>query len=351
MRRGLAAAVALMLLLAVVRLRTHHDIVIGAVHGTTTTALPGPTIVVAPSASAVTAPAPARTVPRATVTLRGANGHPYGSALVFRSDIPVPSDLVFVLVAGSDARPNEDVRRTRSDSLHLLAVNPRTHTGTVVGIPRDSWVEVPGHGQQKINQALALGGPDLLVETVRNLTGLPVQFYVLTGFTGLSAMVDELGGVDVYLDRAMNDHNSGAHFAAGWQHFDGADALAYSRDRHDVPGGDFGRSENQGRLILATLTKARAEIADDSGIDRWLDILLRHVELDAGLSDVRSLAGLARNLDPASLTNVVLPGQPGNGPGGQSVVYLGDGAASIFLDLRPDATIGDVTGAGATPSP
>ncbi len=341
LRRALAAAIALMLVLAFLRLQMHHDVVLGAIHGTTTTALPGPTIALAPPATPAATARP--TVPHATVTLRGANGHPYGSALVFRSDIPVPSDLVFVLVAGSDARPNEDVRHTRSDSLHLLAVNPRTHTGTIMGIPRDSWVEIPGHGQQKINEALALGGPELLADTVRNLTGLPVQFYVLTGFNGLAAMVDELGGVDVYLDRAMNDHNSGAYFAAGWQHFDGADALAYSRDRHDVPGGDFGRSENQGRLILATLTKARAEIADDSGIDRWLDILLRHVDLDAGLDDVRSLAGLARTLDPTAITNVVLPGQPGTGPGGQSVVYLGDGAASIFLDLRPDATIGDVT--------
>src|SRR5207253_5947465 len=130
-----------------------------------TTALPGPTVVVAPPAPPTLATT-VHTAPHATVTLRGANGHAYGSALLFRSDIPVPSDLVFVLVAGSDARPNEDVRRTRSDSLHLLAVNPRTHTGTVVGIPRDSWVEVPGHGNQKINQALALGGPPLLVDTV-----------------------------------------------------------------------------------------------------------------------------------------------------------------------------------------
>jgi anionic cell wall polymer biosynthesis LytR-Cps2A-Psr (LCP) family protein len=153
-------------------------------------------------------------------------------------------------------------------------------------------------------------------------------------------MVDELDGVDVYLDRPMNDRNSGAHFAAGWQHFDGADALAYSRDRHDVADGDFGRSENQGRLILAALTKARAEIADDSGIDHWLGVLLRHVELDAGLDAVRSLAGLARGLDPAGIANVVVPGRAGNGPGGQSVVYLGDGAAAIFLDLRADATLG-----------
>lgn len=334
--------VAALVVAAIVRLQPRHDIVLGAVKAPATTALPGPTIVVPPPTVAPTVPATARPAapPRVGPGLRAADGRPYGSPLEFRSDVPVPADLVFVLVAGSDARPNEDMRKTRSDSLHLLAVNPRTQRATIMGIPRDSWVEVPGHGQQKINQALALGGPQLLAETVRHLTGLPVQYYVLTGFRGFGSLVDDLGGVDIQLDRAMNDGNSGARFAAGWHHFDGAQALSYSRDRHDVPNGDFGRSENQGRLILATLTKARAEIEDDNGIGRWLDILYRHVDLDMGFGDARSLATLGRGLDPAAVTNVVLPGRPGTATGGQSVVYLGDAAAAIFLDLRPDATIG-----------
>jgi LCP family protein required for cell wall assembly len=335
--RAIVVVIVTMLVIAVLRLQMHHDVVLGAFDGTTTTALPGPTVVVPPT---TVPPATVARAVRPAVPLKGPNGQPWGTPLVFRSDIPVPADLVFVLVAGSDARPNEDIHRTRADSIHLLAVNPRTLTGTVVGLPRDSWVEVPGHGQQKINQALALGGPQLLADTVRNLTGLPIHYYVLTGFTGLSAMVDELNGVDVFLDRPMNDRNSGARFAAGWQHFNGAEALAYSRDRHSVPNGDFSRSENQGRLILATLAKARAEIEDDSGIDRWLGVLFRHAELDAGLDAVRSMAGLARNLDPAAIANVVVPGRVGYGPGGQSVVYLGDGAAGIFLDLRADATLG-----------
>ncbi|MBA3653846.1 MAG: LCP family protein [Actinobacteria bacterium] len=259
---------------------------------------------------------------------------------MFRSDVPVPGDLIFVLVAGSDARPNEDMRRTRADSLHLLAVNPRTGAGTIMGIPRDSWVEVPGHGQQKINQAMALGGPQLLAETVRHLTGLPVHYYVLTGFNGFSAIVDDLGGVDLQVERAMNDRNSGARFAAGWHHFNGAQSLAYSRDRGDTPNGDFGRSQNQGRVMLAALAKARAEIEDDSGIERWLGVLFRHVDLDVGLTDARSLATLARGMDPAAVANVVVPGRAGSASGGQSVVFLGDAAAALFLDLRPDATVG-----------
>jgi polyisoprenyl-teichoic acid--peptidoglycan teichoic acid transferase len=335
---ALGGVIAALLAAALVslQLQTGHDIVLGATDGTTSTALPGPTIVIPPPSVPPTTAA----VARPGYPLKGANGRPYGAPLVFRSDVPVPEDLVFVLVAGSDARPGEDIRRTRADSLHILAVNPRTLTGSVIGIPRDAWVEVPGRGQQKINQALPLGGPRLLADTVRHLTGLPIHFYVLTGFRGMTSMVDELGGVDIFVDRPMNDSASGARFAAGWHHFNGSEALAYSRNRNNAPNGDFGRSENQGKLILATLAKARAEIEDDSGIDRWLGVLFRHVDLDVGFDDVRTLARFGRTLDPSAITNLVVPGRTGYASGGQSVVFLGDDAARIFLDLRADATIG-----------
>ena len=272
--------------------------------------------------------------------LAGANGHPYGGALVFHSDIPVPSDLVWILVAGSDARPGQDIRHQRSDSLHLLAVNPRTMQGTVVGFPRDSWVEIPGHGTGKINTALAIGGPQLMAETVRHLTGLPVDYYVLTGFAGLPDIVDELGGVDVYVDRRMNDSASGARFEPGWHHFNGGETLAFSRDRHDVPNGDFTRSENQGKVILAALAKMRAEVSDEGGLSSWINVLVRHVDLDMGMGDLMRLGALARRLAPESLNNIVLPGKVGTA-GGQSVVFLGDAAAQVFLDLRPDAVLGN----------
>jgi anionic cell wall polymer biosynthesis LytR-Cps2A-Psr (LCP) family protein len=162
---------------------------------------------------------------------------------------------------------------------------------------------------------------------------------VLTGFPGLAAMVDELGGVDVLVEQRMNDRNSGTNFEAGWHHFNGAQALAYSRDRHSDPDGDFARSRHQAGLMLATLGKMRAEVGDDAGLQRWVDVLLRHAELDAPMRRLMPLAALARRLDPASVDNVVAPGRVGSA-GGQSVVYLGKEAAAVFLDLRPDGVIG-----------
>src|SRR5207244_10150991 len=119
----------------------------------------------------------------------------------FHSDVPVPDDLVFALVVGSDARPHEDPRRAHGDSIHLLAVDPVARRGTVLGFPRDSWVEVPGHGNRKLTDALLLGGPDLMARTVEHLTGLPADLYVATGFPGVPATIDAPGGAAVYVVR------------------------------------------------------------------------------------------------------------------------------------------------------
>jgi LCP family protein required for cell wall assembly len=247
--------------------------------------------------------------------------------------------------------------RANGDSIHLLAVDPRTGAGTVLGFPRDSWVEVPGKGNRKINSALAIGGPKLMAETVRKLTGLPVHYYVVTGFEGFTNIVNDLGGVHVNVDRRMRDKNSGAMFDPGWHHMNGYDALAYSRNRYDVPDGDFGRSMHQGNVILSSLAKLRAEVGDNVGIQRWIGVLMKYADLDSPPQQLTELATLARHLDPTKLTNLVLPGRVGTA-GGQSVVFLGEEARQIFIDLRPDAAIGGPKGdeprpaaAAAEPAP
>ena len=277
--------------------------------------------------------------PPPSAALAAATGKPWAPPIPFATNEAVPDKLVFILVAGSDARPHEDLLHTRADSLHLLCVNPATGQGTLLGFPRDSWVEIPGHGRGKLNNALALGGPDLLAATVRRLTGLPVDYYVITGFPGLMAMVDELGGVDVFVDRRMNDRNSGARFQRGWHHFTGGEALAFSRDRTDVERGDLTRSEHQGLVMLSALAKMRAEVADDAGVGRWIGVLVKHARFDVPLARLPALGALARWLDPARLQNVVAPGRVGT-TAGQSVVFLTPEAARLFEDLRADAVVG-----------
>jgi LCP family protein required for cell wall assembly len=328
--------------------RSQRGLVIGK-STTTTDALPGPTIVEEPTttttveASTTTAaPAPAAPVvaPKPTGFPDGA---PYGEAIPFTTSVEVPTNLVWVLAIGSDARPGGDMRKSNGDALHLIGVDPQTGVGTILGFPRDSYVQIPGHGTGKINSALAMGGPKLMAQTIRQLTGLPVDYYVLTAFEGFQKIVDELAGVNVKVDRKMNDHFSGAVFDPGWQDMTGREALAYSRDRHDVENGDFTRSQHQGNVLLSGLAKLRAEVGDDAGLQRWIGVLLRHADLDSPPTQLMQLAALARKLDPAKLTNVVVPGRVGTA-GAASVVYLTDAARKLFLDLRPDAAIGGPTG-------
>jgi LCP family protein required for cell wall assembly len=271
--------------------------------------------------------------------MRQPDAQPYGPAIPFSSDVETPDDLVFVLIAGSDARPGERVDRSRADAIHLLAINPRSGTGTLLGIPRDTYVEIPGHGHGKINTSMAIGGPDLLAETVQHVTGLPVNWWVVTSFDGLVAMVDSLSGVVVRVDRRMADHNSGAYFERGWHHLGGREVLAFSRDRHDTERGDFSRSENQGIVVLSALRKMRVEVGDVAGVKRWASVLWDHVKIDAPFDDVMRLGSVARRLDPDALTNVVAPGEVGYA-GRQSVVYLTPDAQRLFDDIRDDATVG-----------
>lgn len=360
---GLALSVALVAGACSGGSRTEKGLVVGE-STSTSTALPAPDIVEDPTTT--TAEASTTTGARRAgggsggsggsgrpVTAKSTgipDGAPYGEAIPFTSSAEVPTNLVWVLAIGSDARPGGDMRKSNGDSIHLIGVDPQTGAGTVVGFPRDSWVKIPGYGTGKINSALARGGPKLMAETVRQLTGLPVDYYVLTAFEGFQRIVDELGGVNVHVDRKMNDKMSGARFDPGWHDMNGGQALAYSRDRYDVPNGDFSRSLHQGNVMMSGLAKLRAEVGDDEGLHRWIGVLLRHGDLDSPPASLLPLAALARRLDPARITNVVAPGRVGTA-GGASVVYLTDEARKLFLDLRPDAAVGGPTGDAPRPAP
>ena len=363
-RTGVAGLAALALLTGACSSgsRTEKGLIVGK-SSSTTTALPGPTIVEEPSTT-TTEEASTTTGARKSVGSGGGggggapinpkltgipDGSPYGEAIPFTSSVEVPTNLVWVLAIGSDARPGGDMRKSNGDSIHLIGVDPGTGVGTVLGFPRDSWVQIPGHGTGKINSALAMGGPKLMAETVRKLTGLPVDYYVLTAFEGFQKIVDEVGGINVQVDKRMNDRFSGARFDPGWHNMTGGQALAYSRDRHDVANGDFTRSLHQGNVMMSALAKLRAEVGDDGGLQRWISVFLRHGDLDSPPQQLLPLAALARKLDPAKITNMVVPGRVGTA-GSASVVYLTDEARKLFVDLRPDAAIGGPSGDDARPA-
>ena len=167
---GLAVAVALVTGACSGGSRTEKGLVIGE-STSTSTALPAPDIVEDPTTT--TAENSTTTGGRRPAGGGGGSGpavkassigipdgSPYGEAIAFTSSTEVPTNLVWILAIGSDARPGGDLRKSNGDSIHLIGVDPQTGVGTVVGFPRDSWVKIPGHGTGKINSALAMGGPN-----------------------------------------------------------------------------------------------------------------------------------------------------------------------------------------------
>src|SRR6202050_4148193 len=170
------------------------------------------------------------------------------------------------LIAGSDTRSGLtskqiknlhvgfDFGTTNSDSLMLL------HMGTgrpvLISIPRDSYVPIPGHGDNKINAALGFGGPALLIQTVENITGLDINHYMGIGFGGLVSVVNQVGGVTICLPAALHDEDSGVNLKAGCQTLDGAQALEFVRDRHSFADEDLQREQDQRAFLKALLDKA-----------------------------------------------------------------------------------------------
>lgn len=171
-----------------------------------------------------------------------------------------------VLMIGSDSRagltPEQQAELTtgsvegnRTDTIMLLHI-PLLGTPTLVSIPRDSWVPIPGYGYDKINAAYALGGPQLLITTIEETTGLEIDHFVEIGLAGIANTTDALGGVRLCPTQAYDDEFSGLNVEAGCQMMDGPTALAYVRMRYQDPKGDLGRIERQQEFIAATVKRA-----------------------------------------------------------------------------------------------
>jgi LCP family protein required for cell wall assembly len=231
------------------------------------------------------------------------------------------------------------VDRLRADSIHLIGLNAREGRATILGFPRDSYVPIPGHGTSKINDAMVLGGPQLVVRTVASVTGIEPDYYMLTSFEGLVRMIDAVGGVTVDIPYPMNDPASGTNFSPGPRELRGGHALAFARDRHSAPRGDFDRSFNHGTLMIAALRKYRQDLARNPAfLFRWVRAGMRNIETDLSLAETLELAFTAATIRPRRVTNLVVPGTTGSA-GGASVVFISGAAGAIYRDLEDDGVV------------
>lgn len=170
------------------------------------------------------------------------------------------------LLVGSDSREGlDDARREelsagdaggrRTDSMMLVHIPSGGGQPALISLPRDSYVAIPGHGKTKLNSAFSFGGPQLLAQTVEQNTGVHIDHYAEIGFGGFADLVDAVGGVDLCLDKPMDDNMANVHLPQGCQELDGAQALGFVRARYSLGGGDLERAENQRKLLGALVDR------------------------------------------------------------------------------------------------
>jgi LCP family protein required for cell wall assembly len=172
------------------------------------------------------------------------------------------------LIVGSDSRAGLTVAERdklgtgfaagqRTDTVMIMHIPRAGGSPTLVSLPRDSYVPIPGHERNKLNAAFAFGGPALLAKTVEQVTGLRMDHYMEIGFGGFAGLVDAVGGVTMCIDKPVRDPWSGLDIRkAGCQQLDSKQALAYVRSRHGFAGGDLDRVKHQREFIGALIRKA-----------------------------------------------------------------------------------------------
>jgi len=238
----------------------------------------------------------------------------------------IPRPAVTFLVIGSDSREGtSDLEGNfgnsvgqRADVIMLLKVFPDEDRAQIVSIPRDLKVEIDGHATNRVNAAFAFGGGELMVKTVQDTTGIPINHYMEVDFAGFAAIVNELGGVELSFPYPARDLHSGFRVDAGTQTLDGSMALAYARSRHyqeqidgswkSVDASDIGRTRRQQQLILAILSELKrpSSIADATSL---IQSFASHVTVDSTLTqnDIVELAWSLRSLGQSGIETATLP--------------------------------------------
>ncbi|CAM4190220.1 LCP family protein [Janibacter anophelis] len=235
-----------------------------------------------------------------------------------------------VLVIGSDARPGQDVERSRADAIQLLGVDGKGGAG-LMGFARDLWVPIPGHGHGKLNSSMVFAGPSGQVSSVESLSGVDVDGYVVTGFDGFEAIVDEAGGLDFVAPEALDSHLPGGQIAKGRNRLSGKEALAYARERKTLPGGDFDRSRHQGLLLAAAAVQAK--LKGPGEVPAMLSVVDEHASSDLSAEEMLVFTASFYRVNPTKVGHAVAQGPTGM-QSGQSIVRLDDASKRSFRDFR-----------------
>ncbi|MDQ3991877.1 MAG: LCP family protein [Actinomycetota bacterium] len=286
--------------------------------------------------------------------------------------VELPEEPINVIIVGSDTREGlsdeeKEVAGTvegrRSDTLILLHLDPRREKAVMLHFPRDLLVDIPGHGENRINTAYNEGGGELVIRTIRRLTRIPLDHYVEVDFVGFRKLVDALGGVRICVDRRLVDRLAFLDLPAGCHRMDGNTALAFVRARHvegdNIP--DFARIARQQQFIRAVLNEIVA-LRNPIRIPGVVMAAFRAFTTDTQLS-TQNMVQLSRELarmagqDPtetaAAMDLRVVPSVPGEYGDASVVTLVQPDADELFRRIREGEPLGDLgtVQAETAPSP
>lgn len=247
-------------------------------------------------------------------------------------------DAVNILLMGSDRRSDNQTTggdatadswipgEQRSDTLMVLHISGDRESASVVSIPRDSYVRIPGHGEDKINAAFSYGGPSLAVETIEQLTSVHLDHIALIDWEGFERLTDALGGVEVTVPETVRDTKNDRTWTKGKHELDGEEALLYVRQRYGLPGGDFDRINRQQAFLRTLLGKTLSNdtLTSPTKLYDVLDAVTANLSVDEGWSvgDMRGLAWSLRGLRTSDVDFTTVPLKGTGMIGGASVVLL-----------------------------
>lgn len=193
-----------------------------------------------------------------------------------------------VLLLGIDTGDLGRTDQGRSDAIMVATVNPTDGQTTIVSIPRDTYVEIVGHGtSDKINHAYAFGGAAMSMDTVQKYLDIPIDHYIAMNMAGIKELVDAVGGVDV--NNNLKFEKDDFTFDIGKIHLTGDQALSYTRMRYDDPSGDYGRQGRQ-RDVVAAVAKKALSLDGVTQYQNVLSAIESNMKTDMDFSTMQKIA-------------------------------------------------------------
>ncbi|AWB91442.1 LCP family protein [Aeromicrobium chenweiae] len=269
----------------------------------------------------------------------------------------VATRAVNILLLGTDRRSDEPTTGTaataaswvagaqRSDAIMVLHIDGDRRGASVISIPRDSWVTIPGHGPGKINAAFSYGGPSLAVRTIENVTGIRIDHLAVVDRNGFRELTDSLGGVTLDVPETVHDSYRDVTWTAGRHTMSGDEALDYVGQRAGLPGGDFDRIHRQQHFLRTVLDETLTQelVKEPRHAYRVLDILTKNLSVDSDWSvgQMRGLLVSLRHLRSAGIGYLTVPVAGTGMEGSQSVVHLDRAGNEELWNAVRDDTVSD----------